>query len=288
MDSQSSHVKGLIIVTFGVLIVTPDTLLIRLIGLDPWSLLVWRGLLQALGLTAILLIYFKGYTLGAFRAIGRKGIGAAVIFSLSSFFFLYALDQTSVANVLILLATAPFFAALFAWFLLGEPVPLRTWLAILATLVGVALLGVGSFGAGTWIGDLAALGGAATLGLKFVVIRGARRVNMIPAMAISGLMIAAAASLVAPMPPVGPTQLGYILIMGLLVIPLGIALLTLGPRYLPAPEVSLLLLLETVLGPLWVWLALDEVPTVYAMAGGAVVIAALALHSVYALRAARP
>ena len=285
-DGRSSHAKGLVIVTLGVLIITPDTLLIRLIGIDPWSLLVWRGYLQALGLTVILACFYRAYTLNAFQAIGLKGVGAAVVFSVSSFFFLYALDQTSVANVLILLATSPFFAALFAWLFLREPVPLRTWLAMVVTLGGIALLGAGSLDAGTLEGDLAALGGAATLGLKFVVLRGARRTNMIPAMALSGIMIGVAAGIVAPLPELAPMQLGYTLLMGLIVVPLGVSLLTLGPRYLPAPEVGLLMLLETVLGPLWVWLVIGEAPALLALAGGAIVLAALIGHSLLSLKAA--
>ena len=106
-------------------------------------------------------------------------------------------------------------------------------------------------------------------------------------MALSGLIIGGVAGLIAPLPPIGPEQLGYALLMGLVIVPLGIALLTLGPRYLPAPEVGLLMLLETVLGPFWVWLALDEAPTQLALVGGAIVIATLLGHSLYSLKAAR-
>jgi drug/metabolite transporter (DMT)-like permease len=283
MDGLPDHAKGLIIVVLGVLVLTPDTLLIRLIALDPWTVLVWRGLLQALGLTVLIACFYGRGTVACFRAVGLRGYSAALLFAVSTVLFIVALAHTSVANTLIIVASAPFFAALASRVFLGERIAGRTWAAILAALGGIFLLAFESLGRGSIWGDLAALGVAVAMGGNFTVVRHARAVNMIPAMALSGLIVGLAALLATEPVVLDQTQLAWMLVMGLFVVPVSFALITLGPRYLPAPEVSLLLLLETVLGPFWVWLALGEAPGPWALAGGAVVVATLAVHSALAL-----
>jgi drug/metabolite transporter (DMT)-like permease len=284
MDGLSTHAKGLAIVTLGVLILTPDALLVRLIGIDHWNLLVWRGFLQGFGLLLLLLAFYRGGTLASFRAIGRRGLAASLVFATGTVLFIVALTHTSAANTLIIVASSPFFSALASRIFLGERIAPATWGAILLALGGIGLLAVEGLGRGAFLGDLAALGVAVTLGANFTILRHARAVNMIPAMALSGFLVGLVASLFAVPVALSDGQLGYMLVMGLVVVPLSFALITLGPRYLPAPEVSLLLLLETVLGPFWVWLVIGERPGPLALAGGAVVVATLAAHSALALR----
>ena len=283
MDGLPDHAKGLVIVALGVLVLTPDTLLIRLIALDPWTVLVWRGLLQAVGLSVLIACFYGRETPACFRAVGRRGYAAALLFALGTVLFIVALAHTSVANTLIIVASAPFFAALASRVFLGERIARHTWAAIVVALSGIFLLAFESLGSGSLWGDLAALGVAITMGGNFTVVRHARAVNMIPAMALSGLIVGLAALLVGEPAALDQTQLAWMLVMGLFVVPVSFALITLGPRYLPAPEVSLLLLLETVLGPFWVWLALGEAPGTIALIGGAVVVATLTAHSALAL-----
>jgi drug/metabolite transporter (DMT)-like permease len=285
MEGLPAQAKGLIIVVLGVLVLTPDTLLIRLIAVDHWTLLVWRGLLQALGLSVLVGCFHGRDTLACFRAVGLAGYSAAFLFALGTVLFVVALSYTSVANTLIIVASAPFFAALASRVFLGERIALRTWIAIVVALGGIVLLAFESLGTGTLWGDLAALGVAIAMGGNFTVLRHARAVNMIPAMALSGLIVALAAAPIAPAAVVlNEAQLAFMLAMGLFVVPVSFALITLGPRYLPAAEVSLLMLLETVLGPLWVWLAIGEAPGPLGFLGGSVVVATLAAHSALALR----
>ena len=285
MDGLPTQAKGLIIVVLGVLVLTPDTLLIRLIAVDHWTLLVWRGLLQALGLSVLVACFHGRHTLTCFRAVGLAGYSAAFLFALGTVLFVVALSCTSVANTLIIVASAPFFAALASRVFLGERIASRTWLAIFVALGGIVLLAFESLGTGALWGDLAALGVAVAMGGNFTVVRHARAVNMIPAMALSGLIVAIVATPIAPAAVVlDDAQLAFMLAMGLFVVPVSFALITLGPRYLPAAEVSLLMLLETVLGPLWVWLAIGEAPGTMAFLGGSIVVATLAAHSALALR----
>ena len=270
---------GLALVVTGVLVLTPDALLIRLIDEDVWSVIVWRGLLQALGLTVILACFYGRATPRLFLAVGRFGVLAAGIFAVGTFFFVTAITNTSVANALVLIATAPFFAAIYSWLLLRERVPMRTWLAILAALCGIVVLAFDGISAGSLLGDMAALGCAMTVSANFTVLRHMRGRNMIPSMVLSGLIVGLVALAIAPATTFTQAQVGYAILMGLFVMPISLALLTLGPRFLPAPEVSLLLLLETVLGPFWVWLVLDETPNLFTLVGGGIVVGALTVHS---------
>ncbi|MEE8189726.1 MAG: DMT family transporter [Kiloniellales bacterium] len=281
------HIKGLLITGIGVLVLTPDTLLVRLIASDPWTMVFWRGALTGLALTAFLTAYYGRGTAARFRAIGLPGLGIAAIFAISSPLFILALDGTSVANTLIIVSAAPLFAAIFSRVFLGEAVPGRTWGAILATVAGIAVIVSGSPRGGTLTGDMAALGTALCVAGGLTMIRRARALNMVPAIALSGFLSAALVLPLAIPFSLGTEQTGLMALLGLAILPLSFGLMTLGPRYLPAPEVGLILLLETVLGPLWVWLVLDEEPGARTLLGGAIVIAALVIHSALALRRQR-
>ncbi|MGD1879612.1 MAG: DMT family transporter [Kiloniellaceae bacterium] len=276
--------KGLILTSLGVLVLTPDSLLVRLIDAEPFTLLVWRGALQALGILVILALQHRGSLIAPFRAVGRSGLLLALVFSGCTFFFIAALHLTAVADVLVIVAAAPLAAAVFSLIFLKESVDLRTWIAISLTLVGIVLLVSDDLGSGSLLGDLAAMVCALCIGASFTITRHARAVSMVPAMVLAGLMTASVAlplALLTESNPIllsGP-PLGYALAMGLLVVPISFTMITVGPRHLPAAEVGLLMLLETVLGPIWVWLVIGEYPGDLALAGGLLVVLTLAGHA---------
>jgi len=287
MKSLPDHVKGLLITTLGVLVLTPDSLLVRLIALDLWTMVFWRGALMTAALGAFLAVYYRGRTMAQFRAVGIPGLAIAVILAIGSLTFILALHNTSVANTLVIVGAAPLIAAIFSRVFLAEAVPARTWGAILAAIVGIGVLAFDSARGGTVGGDLAALATAVCMAGSLTLIRRGRRINMVPAMALSGGLSALLTLPLASPLAVQAGDVGPLLVLGLLVLPISFGLTTLGPRYLPAPEVALILLLETVLGPLWVWLVIDEEPSIQAIAGGAIVIGALVVHSALALRVRR-
>ena len=280
----ADHQKGLLLTTLGVLVLTPDSLLVRLADVEPFTLLVWRGALQAIGILAILALLYPGQIVAQIRSIGRCGVLLSVVFTGSTLSFILALTHTAVADVLIIVAAAPLVAALLSLAFLGEGVPLRTWVAIGLTLLGIALLVSEDLGSGSFYGDLAALCCALCIGASLTITRHGRAVSMVPAMALAGTLTALVALPLALFLETGPlllagAQLGYTLLMGLVVVPISFALITIGPRYLPAAEVGLLLLMETVLGPLWVWLVIGEYPGDLAMLGGGLVVLTLAGHA---------
>ncbi len=291
MGRLPDHVKGLLITGAGVLLLSPDTLLVRLIAIDPWSMIFWRGALMALSLGGFLVVRHGSETPARFRAMGRPGLWIALFLTASSVLFIVALAHTSVANTLIIVSAAPLFAALFSRVFLAEAVAPRTWAAILGTICGIAVIVSGSAGgsglpSSLW-GDLAALATAVCFAAGLTLIRRTRAQGAIPALALSSLLSALIALPLAAPFALDGTQAGLMALLGLVVLPVSSGLILYGPRYLPAPEVGLVLLLETVLGPYWVWLALGEDPGARTLLGGAIVIGVLVLHSALALRGQR-
>jgi drug/metabolite transporter (DMT)-like permease len=284
---MTMHSKGLLLTALGVLFLSPDTLLIRLVDMDVWNLAVWRSILQAIGLTVLVVAFYGRNAPKAFLSIGATGFAIAVIFSGNTVAFLAAVQHTEVANVLVILASAPIFAAFMSLVLLKETVAPRTWVAIVVIFAGISLIMWDGLDRGTGFGDAMALLATVLLAGKFTMLRHQRHIDMIPALALSGVVCAGFAAMVqAPTLPSGEQNL-WLLLMGFAVVTPAVALISVGPRFISAPEVSLLMLLETVLGPLWVWLVISETPTPLAIVGGAIVVTALIVHSAVGLRRVR-
>ncbi len=276
--------KGIFLTSLGVLILTPDAVLIRLIQADPWTLLFWRGLLQCVALLLGYLVVYRGRAVAEFFSAGRFGLLVGISYAAGNMLFIHSIRTTSVANTLLILSTSPLIAALYSHVFLKEKTPLRTWLAALAGLIGVAIIFSGSGKAGGSTGDILAFIAACCMAGTFVMIRAARVGNMIPAVAISGLVVSLFTVSLAPTLVVSTRDVGLLILLGGVVIPVSFSLITLGPRYISAPEVSLLMLIETALGPTWVWLVFGEMPTLRTFVGGAVLLGALITHTVIGLR----
>lgn len=283
---QSHYARGLALTFVGVLAITPDTLLVRLVAADPWTLVFWRGLGIAAGLAVIVsVVEGREGVRNIFRFGPRRLLGAALM-AVTGNCFIWALALTAAANVLVVLAGSPLAAAVIGRIFLGEPVPVRTWIAAAAVAGGVAVIFADDLESGRIAGNLCAA--IATIGLAayFVLLRSIRAASTLP-VPIWGNLAAALAVLPFASPfAVSETGALWLALMAVLLLPAGVALISTGPRYIPAAEVGLLLLLETLLGPLWVWLGTGETPTKAVLAAGAVIVAALAMNSALGLRSA--
>ena len=207
-----------------------------------------------------------------------------MIYSINAITFVLAIDHTRVANFLIIIASTPLIAVLLSIIFLKERVALPTWMAIAGAMAGVSIVVGDGVRTGTSLGDLLALVTSIALAVAFIIIRHNKHVNMIPATAVGALISAMIAMPVAELSQLEGARLGLMLLLGLVIMPLSFGLITLGQRTIPAPEVALLLLLETVLGPIWVWLVIDEKPSEMTLVGGCVVISAVMLQSIWRLR----
>lgn len=247
--------------------------------MDVWSTAFWRGSTLAIGLGVLVAFMYGRELPKAFMAIGWTGLAIAVISLGSNFMFLAAIKYTSIANALVLLASMPLHAAVLSWFFLGERMPARTWAAMAFAVAGIAIIFADGIGGGSVFGDLMALLTALLLAAQLTMVRSRADVDMIPAGVVGSIMFAGLAILIggaAQLPDA--SQMMWILIMGFVVLTPATALLIVGPRYISTPEVGLLVLLETVLGPLWAWMVIHEVPSPLAIVGGGVVVVTLTVH----------
>lgn len=283
---MTERTKGLLITFVGVMAIIPDALLVRLVVADEWTTLFWRGVLTAISITVALVITHRRQTLLRFAQIGALGVWLAVLFAGGAICFVVAITLTKVANVLFIVATTPLYAAILARVFLGERVPLRIWIAIGFALVGVAVIASASAtrGADSVLGDALAFLAALSMAVTLSLARKARSHSMVPAMALAGVLYALAILPCASPLDVSAADVCWLALMGLVFVPLGFSMLTIAPRYLPTPEVSLLLLLEAVLGPLLVWWVVGESPGSRGLIGGGIVVATLLVLNVVALR----
>jgi drug/metabolite transporter (DMT)-like permease len=205
-------------------------------------------------------------------------VGVALCVAIASASFIAALDHTSVARVLFILAIAPVLAALLARLTLGEPINGRTIPAMVLALAGVALM-VGSPGEGSLIGDGLSFAAAFAFAMMIVITRWRHDVSMAPATCLSQAILVVAFLPLADPGAISVDDVGWLAALGIGQIGLGFALLTVGARLIPAAQVGLITLLEVVLGPVWVWLALDERPSALTLAGGTIVIAAIVIQT---------
>lgn len=283
----SEHLKGAVLTTAGILILSPDALLLRLIGADIWSLLFWRGLLCAIGLVGITIFLDRPHGFRRLFTIGQAELQVIALNTCMHVFFVLAILNTTVANTLVIMSISPLLGAILSLLILRERVVSRTWYIAASVTFGLALIFSQSLGGGTLLGDVSAFAVAIFLASNIVLVRRYRKVSMIPAVAWSMAVTA-----LITWPLATPTSFNgvswiYTLLLGLIILPISSALITLGPRYLPAPEVGLIMLLETILGPLWVWLVIREAPSVETLIGGAMIFAALIWMSIAAMRQSR-
>lgn len=287
MRENSPHLFGSLLTLIGVLLLTPDGLIVRLISADSWTLLFWRGLLTGVAILGFYFIYYGKNAIAIFKRMGRAGILATIFFTCSTIFFIFSLHNTSVANTLVIIATAPLFAALFSRIALKEKIRPVTLVAILISTGGIGFIFYGDLHGGQIFGNLAALGTASCLAAQLTTVRHARDADLVPSLAFSGFLIALIAIFFAADVKMSGQDFLWMGLLGLFVLPVSFGLITIGPRYISAPEVSLIMLLETFLGPLWVWLVLAEQPGTNTLLGGFLVLTTLAGHSIINLRGAR-
>ncbi|MGI9385992.1 MAG: DMT family transporter [Methyloligellaceae bacterium] len=288
-QGRSTYATGLLLTLTGVLLMTPDALLIRLIDVESWSLVIWRGGLVAIAMLVFLIVQFRGRFWRGFAGFGAGGFVAALALCFTNISFVTAMSEASVATVMVIFASVPFFGALIGWLGYGERVPLRTWVAMPFALAGLAIAAQSGFTDGNAFGIGLAFCGTLMLATYLTTLWHERTINNYAATGLGALC----ACLIAlnfgdPYAVTGsPEKFGYTVLLALIILPAAMAFFSKGPKYISSAEVGLVLLLETVLGPFWVWLVLAEVPEVTTVIGGAVVLATLVVHSMVALRSGR-
>jgi drug/metabolite transporter (DMT)-like permease len=278
LDARASERRGQIYVAFAALAWSTAGVLQRGLSVNAATQVGLRAAFASVAIFAYVAVAERGRVIESFRAVGPAGIGFAVAIASASASFIVALNHTSVAHVLFIQAMAPVLAALLAWLFLGEQVGPRTAVALVVALAGVGVM-IGGPGGGSLLGDALSLLMALSFAISIVISRHRKDVSMAPATCLAQLMLVVVFLPFGTPGAVPGDDLVALAALGAGQIGLGLVLLTLGARLIPAAQVALITLLEVVLGPLWVWLAVGEKPTTATLVGGAIVVVAVVIQA---------
>ena len=275
--------NGLMLALAGALLLTPDTLLMRLSGLDGGAMLAWRACLAGLVFLSIGLIARFKEEKGNRARVSSFGFWSLVICQIgNASFFAFGIALAPVAVVLLAVATVPVIAALLGYFLLGELADRRVWATIVLVVSGILMSVAGDIERGmnidfeTLLGACCGLAVAISLAFNFVIIRKNKTVPFELAIGLGALIAGCTAFYLWPEAwQVRGASLIYISVTGLIILPVSFFLLSKASRLTSAANVSMIMLLETVLGPLWVWLGIKETPNSLTLLGGVLVVGAL-------------
>ena len=248
----------------------------RLIPLDPWTILFWRGIFAGVFIGGVVVWRYGRRTVDIVRGIGVPGLAAACLSTFATIMYINAFRRTSVADVMIMNATTPFIAAALGWLMFKERERWSTLLASVVALLGTTVMVGGAVRQGHLFGDLLAFGMALCMAGMMVLIRRYRDTPMLPAACLSALLCPVFVWPLAHPGGTGGLNMPYLFLFGVTQFGLGLLLLTLGARLISATETALIQATEVPLGPLWVWFAFREVPSVPSWIGGAIILAAVA------------
>jgi drug/metabolite transporter (DMT)-like permease len=273
----SGYGLGLILITASAVAWSTAGLFTRLIPLDSWTMLGWRGIFGALGIAAVILALERRNAWAGFRQMGWPSWLFAIVSAVGMIFFITSLKHTTVAHVAIIYATVPFLAAGLSWWVMREKPTMSAIAASLVALTGVAVM-VGFGIEGSLFGDLLAFGMTLSLAVMMVIARHYRDIPVMPAACLSALLSGLVCWPLGDPLAVTDYELLLLALFGLVNSAIGLALFTLGARLLPAIETALIGSLDAPLAPLWVWLVFNETPSGSTMIGGAIVFVAVAAH----------
>ncbi|MGI9596420.1 MAG: DMT family transporter [Acidimicrobiales bacterium] len=275
MRDLSPRQLGLWMAFMGMLVISTDSLITRAADAAGWDVAFWYGVFTTPSMLVYLTISERGRPLAAVRRSGWIVLLSGGLQMISTTAFILAVKNTTVANVVVIIAAAPLITAIVARVLLGERVSTRTWTAIAVAMAGILVVVSGSLGGGGFTGDLLAVVAISAFALNLTIWRRRPEMSRILVLAVAGVTTAGVAATQAEI--LGHSTKTYLLIalMGLALGPIGRIALASATRYLPAAEVSLFTPVETVAASLWAWIFFTEVPGPTTWVGGAAIVAAV-------------
>ena len=284
MNSLTDQKKGSLMAFVAVMFITPDSLFIRLSNVETWSLVFYRGIIPfVLVFFGMLLIYrLKFFNL--LRSNGYYGFAYVLTFSVTNIAFVVSIQNTNVANTLIMIATAPMLSAILGSFFLKENPDKKTWVAIFITFFAALYIFYDSIKLGNFFGDILGFVAAMGLAVGAVIIRSAKKLNLVPSAVVGKLIIALFAMLFVKDYSLNNNDIYIVPLMCVMCVAIPFVLVTIAPRFITAAEVNLFFLLETIIGPIWVWLIIKEQPTPETIVGGAIIVLTIATHSFLKLK----
>ena len=284
MKNLSDQQKGSLMAFVAVMFITPDSLFIRLSNVETWGLVFYRGIIPFFVVFFGMLVIYK---LNFFKILfnsGYHGLIYIITFSLTNITFVVSIQNTNVANTLVMIATAPMISAVLGAIILKEPPEKKTWISIIITFLAIIYIFFDSLKLGNFYGDILGFVTALGLAVGAVTVRSAKSKNLVPSAVVGKLLVASFALLFIESYVLIDRDLFIIPLMCIMCVAIPFVLVTIAPRFIPAAEVNLFFLLETIIGPIWVWLIIKEQPSIETLQGGVIIITTIAVHSFLKLK----
>ena len=280
----SDQKKGMLMAFTAVMFLTPDSLFIRLANINSWNLIFYRGFIPFSVVFTFLLFFYKSKLIKQTLSNGWRGLAYALVFTVTNITFVISIENTNVANTLIMISLAPMLSAVLSFIFLNEIPDKKTWAAITVTTLSVIYIFYDAIDAGDIMGNALGLLTAFGLAVGAVIIRSARKIDLVPSAMFGKLLVALIAFYFADNLNLKDNDLIIVPLMCIMCVALPFVLVTIAPRYITAAEVNLFFLLETILGPIWVWFVIKEQPSFETIIGGIVIFITISIHSALSLR----
>ena len=284
MKTLNDQQKGSLLAFIAVMFITPDSLFIRMANVDTWSLVFYRGIIPFFTVLVGMLLIYKANFFKMLFTSGNHGIIYIITFSITNIAFVVSIQNTNVANTLVMIAMAPMLSAILGAIFLKEMPDSKTWIAIGVTFIAAIYIFYDSLQLGNIFGDLLGLICALGLAVGAVTIRSAKTKNLVPAAVVGKLLVAVFAIFFIETYSLVGKDLLIVPLMCVMCVAIPFVLVTIAPRFIPAEEVNLFFLLETIVGPIWVWMVIKEQPSLETIQGGIVIILTIAIHSFLKLK----
>jgi len=284
MNNLSDQQKGSLMAFVAVMFLTPDSLFIRLSNVDTWGLVFYRGMIPFVTVFIGMLIIYRSKFFKLLYGNSIYGVAYIVTFSITNITFVLSIQNTNVANTLVMVALAPMLSAIFGALFLKEKPDRNTLIAIVITFLSVLYIFYDSVKLGNIYGDILGFVTSAGLAAGATIIRAGKSLNLVPSAVVGKLVVALVALFFIDSFELKNNDIYIIPAMCILCVAIPFVLVTLAPRYITGAEVNLFFLMETVLGPIWVWMVVKEQPSIETIQGGIVIILTIAIHSFLAIK----
>ena len=284
MTNLSDQQKGSFLAFVAVMFITPDSLFIRLSNVDTWGLVFYRGMIPFFTVLIGMLIVYKSNFFKMLFNSGYHGLIFITTFSITNITFVVSIQNTNVANTLVMIAMAHMLSAILGAIFLKEIPDRKTWIAIAITFLAAVYIFYDSLQLGNVYGDILGFITGLGLAINAVTIRSAKKKNLLPAAVVGKLCVAIFAMFFIETYSLVDRDLFIIPLMSIMCVAIPFVLVTIAPRFIPAEEVNLFFLLETIIGPFWVWMVIKEQPSIETIQGGMVIILTIAIHSFLKLK----
>lgn len=281
---MSNSAKGLLLTSLGVFIMSLESLFIKITPISAFLFSFYIGIFMFISMISTYIFKERTILKKTFSNSVRFLFLSAFLMAISNSFFISAVKITNIANVVLIFSTSALFAALFSYLFYKEKIGKNIFIATIFIFIGLFIIFSDNLEIGSVKGNIYALFCTILFSLSFVFLAKHKDINRVLVTAFSGLFLSLVSLFFCEDLKIDVNTLFLVMIMGLLISPISRVLMGIGSKYISASEVSLLMIIETIMAPIWVWIFLNEKPTTYTFIGGSLILITLVINSLYSLK----